>query len=141
MPTFAGHKSQIQISTAGAGGPFNAIPKLRSLSFPRNSEDIDASNNDSGGWTESLNGRKSWSVSGEYLLLSEDNAVQDALYDAWVNDSEIYVRILPIVESGTRYFEGLVVVGQLDLDEGQSDPAVVSFELRPRGPLTKATQA
>ena len=141
MPTFAGHNSRIAVSFDGENGTYLPLPKLRSIDMPRNSEEIDASNNDSGGWEEKLNGRKSWGLSGEYLLIDVADTVQDALHTAWINETEVWVDMMPKVGSGLRKFRGKAVVGVLDISLGQSDPASVSFEFRSRGAVEALTQA
>lgn len=140
MPVFGGFESQVYVSFAGPTGPWNRMPKMRDCSLEMNSDEIDASNHDTAGWKEKLNGLKEWSASGEYLLIDAGSTVQDQIEQAYLDNTTIDMLFVPKVGAGLRGYTGAAVVGTVSQKGPTSDPYTVSFELRSRGALSKVTQ-
>jgi predicted secreted protein len=140
MPVFAGKESQIDVNFAGGVGAFNPIPKLVETNLELTADEIDASSHDSAGWKEKLAGLKDWSLSGSYRLIDVSDAVQDGLETAFLNGTDVYIRLIPKRASGLRRYDGVAVVTNLSQSGPLNDPYDVSLELSSRGALTKATQ-
>lgn len=139
MPLFGGFESQIQLSFDG-GSTYNNLPKLSDLSPSFSADEIDVSNHDTGGWKEYLPGLLDGEVSGEYFLIDTDDATQTALENAYLNKSTFKAKIRPKVGSGLREYRGDFACTKLDQSGPTSEGYKVSFTLKQRSAITRASQ-
>lgn len=139
MPVFGGFEAQVQVSFDG-GTVYANIPKVTDCNLDLEANEIDASNHDTAGWEEKLNGLKKWGVSGEYLMIDVADTVQDALENAFLTNQTIKIKFRPKVGSGLKQYQGDCVVGKLSHSGPTGDAYKVSLELRSRGTLTRTAQ-
>lgn len=115
------------------GEEYKAVGAQRGASLSMNADQLDKTSKQSEGWTESLAGMKSWSISTDGLLILDDEGYL-ALEDAYMQGENVLVQMS--TKSGALY-EGEAIISSLDLDAPYDDLANYSVELTGAGKLEK----
>lgn len=125
----------VKINTGTTESPeYTTVAAQRGASLSMSSETLDKTSKDSDGWTESLAGIKSWSISTDGLLILDDKGYM-ALEDAFMADENVLVQLS--TKSGALY-EGDAIITSIDLDAPYDDLAKYSAELTGAGKLEKS---
>src|SRR5574341_717718 len=103
------------------------------------SDEIDATSKDSGGWREFLPGLKQWGGSAEGLYL-QANTGQDAVYNALVNGTTIKLRLRPKTGAGNDQWIGDAVITSYEPAGPLDDAIAVSIAFRGTGALANSVQ-
>jgi len=98
----------------------------------------DASNKDSAGWAEHIQGQKSWSISVEGLLDYSASYGVDELANLIINRTSVSVEF-GTGNTGDTKFSGTASLSSLEQDAPLEDVATYSGDLTGTGALTKAT--
>lgn len=98
----------------------------------------DASNKDSGGWAEHINGQRSWDVSldGHADMRNKENV--ETLYDLIANRSQVDIEVKTEV-TGDVTFTGTASLADMSLGAPNEDVATVSGSLTGTGALSKSS--
>lgn len=124
----------VKVNTGTAEVPeYTAVGAQRGASLSLSGEVLDKTSKQSDGWTESLSGMKSWSISTDGLLILDD-AGYLALETAYMNGENVVVQMH--TKSGALY-EGQAIITTIDLDAPYDDLASYSVELTGAGALVK----
>lgn len=124
----------IKVNTGTADTPeYTAVGAQRGASLSLSAETLDKTTKDSDGWTESLSGIKSWSISTDGLLILDDAGYM-ALEDAYMNGDNVLVQMA--TKTGALY-EGEAIIATIDLEAPYDDLANYSVELTGAGKLGK----
>ena len=110
-----------------------AIGGQKGCTLTMEAADIDVSNKNDFGWTSTIGGAKSWSVSCEGQFLTDD-AGQQAIMDAFVAGTDLAVELKNSTES--VYFSGTAQITSVEVDAQFDDVCALSIELQGVGPLT-----
>ena len=109
-----------------------AIGGQKGCTLTMEAADIDVSNKNDFGWTSTIGGAKSWSVSCEGQFLTDD-AGQQAIMDAFVAGTDLAVELKNSTES--VYFSGTAQITSVEVDAQFDDVCALSLELKGKGPL------
>jgi TP901-1 family phage major tail protein len=103
-------------------------------------EMMGATTKDSAGWEESLPGRKSWTISGDFLFTntSSSNKVFVDFFDAITAKTKLTVYFSTMVTGDTQYY-GSCYVESAELSAGTEENATYSVTLRGTGAISKGT--
>jgi TP901-1 family phage major tail protein len=129
----SGAKVKLFIKDATTG---TVLAGQRSATLNRDAETIDVTSKDTeGGFTESVQGMKSWSIEADGAYVESDTAY-DSLEDAYLAGTEVdcYIEF----PSGKKY-AGLAIVTSFPLEIPFDDLVSYSLSLQGTGPLTKTT--
>ena len=130
----------IQFSTDDV--TYDEVGRMTNASLSISMETRDTSTKDSAGWRELLEGQKSWSLSGDglvvYSLTSADGFAD--LFGYLGNRTNLYVKF-GSTASGEKYYSGRGFVTSLDQEAGLEDNVTFSFSFEGTGVLTEATNA
>ena len=116
----------------GAEGQKKAIGGQKGCTLTMEADTIDVSNKNDYGWTSTIGGAKSWSVSCDGQFLTDD-AGQQALMDAFVAGTNLNVELKNKTES--VYFAGTAQITSIEVDAQFDDVCALSIELQGVGPL------
>ena len=116
----------------GTEGNKKAIGGQKGCTLTMEAADIDVSNKNDFGWTSTIGGAKSWSVSCEGQFLTDDQG-QQALMDAFVAGTDVDVELKNTGE--TVYFAGKAQITSVEVDAQFDDVCALSIELKGKGPL------
>ena len=109
-----------------------AIGGQKGCTLTMEAADIDVSNKNDFGWTSTIGGAKSWSVSCEGQFLTDDQG-QQALMDAFVAGTDVDVELK---NTGESFFFFLnVYIFSVEVDAQFDDVCALSIELKGKGPL------
>lgn len=136
------NSSDVVIRIGTDGSTFTTIGKMTSASLSVSVETRDTTNKDSGAWNESLVGMKSWTLSGEGLVVYSNTgkATPDDVY-TYLNDrTEIYIEF-GSETADEIYYSGQGFITEFTNDSGFEDNATFSFSVQGNGALTQATRA
>lgn len=118
---------------------YEIIGKMTSASLAVSMATRDTSTKDSAGWMEVLEGQKSWTLSGEGLVVYSNSgkATPDDLFTFVSNRTKVYVKFGStttdeIAYSGQGYFT------EFSSDAGFEDNATFSFSFQGTSTLTQA---
>ena len=114
-------------------GEFVPVAAQRGASLSMSADTLDKTSKDGGGWSESLQGLKSWSISTDGLLIFDDVGYV-ALEEAFLNSENVMVQLAS--KSGTIY-EGDAIITTLDFDAPYDDLATYSAEFTGANKLEK----
>ena len=117
----------------GADSNKKAIGGQKGCTLTMEADSIDVSNKNDFGWASTIGGAKSWSVACDGQFIADD-AGQQALFDAFVADTEVQVEMKNTGE--TVYFAGKASISSLEVDAQFDDVCTLSVELQGIGPLT-----
>ena len=109
-----------------------------SHSFSRSMETRDATSKDSGGNSESLEGLRSWEVSGDFLF------AQDAAYGVDDLDAVIEARSVVVLRfesnvSGDKYWNGNAFMTELSVEAGTEESMSFSASFTGTGAINYTT--
>jgi predicted secreted protein len=130
----------IQFSTDGT--TYDEVGRMTSASLSISMETRDTSTKDSAGWRELLEGQKSWSLSGDGLVvysLTGADGFSD-LYGYLNGRTNLYVKF-GSVGSGEKVYSGRGFITSLDQEAGMEDNTTFSFSFEGTGALTEAANA
>lgn len=117
----------------GTGSTKKAIGGQKGCTLTMEAADIDISNKNDFGWTSTIGGAKSWSVSCEGQFITDDDG-QQALMDAFVAGTDVDVELKNTGE--TVYFAGKAQITSIEIDAQFDDVCTLSMELAGIGALT-----
>ena len=109
-----------------------AIGGQKGCTLSMEADSIDVSNKNDYGWTSTIGGAKSWTVSCDGQFLTDD-AGQQALMDAFVAGTNLNVELKNKNES--VYFAGTAQITSIEVDAQFDDVCALSIELQGVGPL------
>ena len=99
----------------------------------------DATTKDSSGWTDRLEGLRSWEISGEGLVAFDGTVDIDDIFTSYiVTRTAVTVKFSTEV-SGDVYWTGSAYLTGIDLDSPVEDNVSYSYTFSGTGALTKAT--
>lgn len=104
----------------------------KDASISMEAESIDISNKNDFGWSSTIGGAKSWSVSTNALFITDD-AGQKALIEAFVAGDNIEVELKN--EDETVYFAGTCQITSVEISAEYSDVCTMDMELAGIGEL------
>ena len=118
------------------------VGKMTSASLSVTMATRDISTKDSAGWMEVLEGQKSWTLSGEGLVVYNNTgkATPDDIYTLLSDRSQV------AIEFGSEttdeiYYSGSGFFTEFSTDAGVEDNATFSFSFQGTSTLTQGTQA
>lgn len=123
------------------GSTPTAILRQNDAQLSINSETVDISTKDTDGWRETMNGLKSWSISGSGFWAFNDAAGgnQSVLYNALFAQTALPVEFGTGI-SGDPKFSGSAVVTQWEASSsGASEATSYSYTFEGNGALTIGT--
>jgi TP901-1 family phage major tail protein len=130
----------IQFSTDGV--TYDEVGRMTNASLSISMETRDTSTKDSAGWRELLEGQKSWSLSGDGLVvysLAGAEGFAD-LFGYLGGRTNLYVKF-GSTASGEKYYSGRGFVTSLDQEAGVEDNVTFSFSFEGTGVLTETANA
>ena len=130
----------IQFSTDGT--TYDEVGRMTNASLSISMETRDTSTKDSAGWRELLEGQKSWSLSGDGLVvysLAGAEGFAD-LFGYLGGRTNLYVKF-GSTASGEKYYSGRGFVTSLDQEAGVEDNVTFSFSFEGTGVLTETANA
>ncbi len=116
----------------GADTNKRAIGGQKGCTLTMEADTIDVSNKNDFGWSSTIGGAKSWSVSCDGQFIADD-AGQQALFDAFVAGTNVQVEMKNSTES--VYFAGTASITSLEIDAQFDDVCTLSMELQGVGAL------
>lgn len=130
----------IRIGTDGVTYETIGLMTNASMSVTMSTRDI--SSKDSSGWMEVLEGQKSWTLSGEGLVVYNNSgkATPDDLYTHLSGRTLLYVEF-GSETTGEMYYSGTGYLTEFSTDASVEDNATYSFSFQGTGALTQGAQA
>ena len=110
----------------------NAVGGQKGCTLTMEAETIDVSNKNDFGWSSTIGGAKSWSVSCDGQFIAADVG-QKALMDAFVAGTDVQVEMKN--SDNTIYFAGTASITSLEVDAQFDDVATMTIELQGIGAL------
>ena len=110
-----------------------AVGGQKGCTLTMEAETIDVSNKNDFGWSSTIGGAKSWSVSCDGQFIANDEG-QKALMDAFVAGTEVQVEMKNTAQS--IYFAGKAAITSLEVDAQFDDVATMTIELQGIGALS-----
>lgn len=137
MATIVGRHAKVAISSDGIS--YTDIGKVTSASMSLDTDILDETNNDSGGYKESQYGDSQASLDVSFKFNSGDGGQAD-LFDSYDQKLPRYFRFRPEESAGEiEYsFQGRVSSISMDTETGAVEDG--SFTVESTGTITKATQ-
>ena len=111
----------------------NAVGGQKGCTLTMEADTIDVSNKNDFGWSSTIGGAKSWSVSCDGQFIANDVG-QKALMDAFVAGTDVQVEMKN--SDNTIYFAGTASITSLEVDAQFDDVATMTMELQGKGALT-----
>jgi TP901-1 family phage major tail protein len=134
--------TDVLISFSTNGTTYDKVGRMTSASLSISMETRDTSTKDSAGWRELLEGQKSWSLSGDGLVvysLTSADGFSD-LFGFLNNRTKLYVKF-GSAASGEKVYSGRAYLTSLDQEAGVEDNTTFSFSLEGDGALTEGTNS
>jgi predicted secreted protein len=130
----------IRIGTDGL--TYETIGKMTNASLSVTMGTRDVSTKDSSGWMEVLEGQKSWTLSGEGLVVYNNSgkATPDDIYGYLSGRTLLYVEF-GSTATDEKYYSGTGYVTEFSTDAGVEDNVTFSFSFQGTGTLTQGTQS
>lgn len=116
-----------------AAPSYKPIAAQRGATLNINTETLDISSKDSGGWKEAVAGQTSWSIEADGLL-TEDDLAYKKLEDAIMERETVKVQLQ--TKAGNKY-EGMAVITSSSLEAPYDDVATYSLSFEGASKLTK----
>ena len=110
-----------------------AIGGQKGCTLTMEADNIDVSNKNDYGWTSTIGGAKSWSVSCDGQFIATD-AGQKALVQAFIAGDEVKVEMRN--SDSSVYFGGTAAITSLEIDAQFDDVCTLSMELMGIGALS-----
>jgi len=130
----------VRIGTDGA--TYETVGKMTNASLSVTMATRDASTKDSAGWMEVLEGQKSWTLSGEGLVVYNNTgkATPDDIYGHLSSRTVIYIEF-GSEATDEKYYSGTGYFTEFSTDAGMEDNATFSFSFQGTSTLTQGTQS
>ena len=118
------------------------VGKMTSASLSVSMATRDTSTKESAGWMEVLEGQKSWTLSGEGLVVYNNTgkATPDDIYTYLSNRTAVAIEFGSETTDET-YYSGNGYFTEFTTDAGVEDNATFSFSFQGTGVLTQGTQS
>ena len=118
------------------------VGKMTSASLSVTMATRDISTKDSAGWMEVLEGQKSWTLSGEGLVVYNQTGktTPDEIYTLLSNRTAVAVEF-GSEATDEKYYAGSGFFTEFSTDAGVEDNATFSFSFQGTGVLTQGTQS
>ena len=118
------------------------VGKMTSASLSVTMATRDISTKDSAGWMEVLEGQKSWTLSGEGLVVYNNTgkATPDDIYTLLSNRTAVAIEF-GSETTDEKYYTGSGFFTEFSTDAGVEDNATFSFSFQGTGVLTQGTQS
>ena len=118
------------------------VGKMTSASLSVSMATRDTSTKQSAGWMEVLEGQKSWTLSGEGLVVYNNagKATPDEIYTLLSNRTAVAVEF-GSETTDEKYYSGSGFFTEFTTDAGVEDNATFSFSFQGTGVLTQGTQS
>lgn len=113
----------------------NKVAEIGTWKLDVDSDLIDVTSFDSGGWKESIQGLKSWSGSLEGNWNMSDTNGQKALQDALLGGTTVSLELRV---NGTNKYSGTAFIGKMSVEAPVDGKSTVSFDFTGSGALTYA---
>ena len=110
----------------------NAVGGQKGCTLTMEAETIDVSNKNDFGWSSTIGGAKSWSVSCDGQFIADDQG-QKALMNAFVAGTDVQVEMKN--SDNSIYFSGTAAITSLEVDAQFDDVATMTIELQGIGAL------
>lgn len=124
----------IKVNTGTESAPvWTIVGGQRNATLNKSTETIDVTSKDSGGWTESIPGRRSWSIEFDGLLILGDAALE-ALQTAWEQGQQVLVQY---TTPDGRAETGLATLTALNIEAGHGGPATAKGTLTGTGAIVR----
>lgn len=129
----------VRIGTDGV--TYENVGKMTNASLSVTMATRDISTKDSSGWMEVLEGQKSWTLSGEGLVVYNNSgkATPDDIYGHLSSRTLIYIEF-GSEATDEKYYSGTGYFTEFSTDAGVEDNATFSFSFQGTGTLTQGTQ-
>lgn len=129
----------VRIGTDGV--TYENVGKMTNASLSVTMATRDTSTKDSSGWMEVLEGQKSWTLSGEGLVVYNNSgkATPDDIYGHLSSRTLIYIEF-GSEATDEKYYSGTGYFTEFSTDAGVEDNATFSFSFQGTGTLTQGTQ-
>lgn len=130
----------VRIGTDGV--TYENVGKMTNASLSVTMATRDTSTKDSSGWMEVLEGQKSWTLSGEGLVVYNNSgkATPDDIYGHLSSRTLIYIEF-GSETTDEKYYSGTGYFTEFSTDAGVEENATFSFSFQGTGTLTQGTQA
>ena len=117
------------------------VGKMTSASLSVTMATRDISTKDSAGWMEVLEGQKSWTLSGEGLVVYNNTgkATPDDIYTLLSNRTAVAIEF-GSETTDEKYYSGSGFFTEFSTDAGVEDNATFSFSFQGTSTLTQGTQ-
>ena len=118
------------------------VGKMTSASLSVTMATRDISTKDSAGWMEVLEGQKSWTLSGEGLVVYNNTGktTPDEIYTLLSNRTAVAIEFGSATTDET-YYSGSGFFTEFSTDAGVEDNATFSFSFQGTSTLTQGTQS
>ncbi len=118
------------------------VGKMTSASLSVTMATRDISTKDSAGWMEVLEGQKSWTLSGEGLVVYNNTGktTPDEIYTLLSTRAVVVIQF-GSASSDEKYYTGSGFFTEFSTDAGVEDNATFSFSFQGTGVLTQGTQS
>ena len=118
------------------------VGKITSASLSVSMATRDTSTKESAGWMEVLEGQKSWTLSGEGLVVYNNTgkATPDDIYTYLSNRTAVAIEF-GSETTDEKYYSGSGFFTEFTTDAGVEDNATFSFSFQGTGVLTQGTQS
>lgn len=118
------------------------VGKMTSASLSVTMATRDISTKDSAGWMEVLEGQKSWTLSGEGLVVYNNagKATPDDIYTLLSNRAAVTIEF-GSETTDEKYYTGSGFFTEFSTDAGVEDNATFSFSFQGTSTLTQGTQS
>jgi len=118
------------------------VGKMTSASLSVTMATRDISTKDSAGWMEVLEGQKSWTLSGEGLVVYNNTgkATPDDIYTLLSNRTAVAIEF-GSETTDEKYYSGSGFFTEFSTDAGVEDNATFSFSFQGTSTLTQGTQS
>ena len=118
------------------------VGKMTSASLSVTMATRDISTKDSAGWMEVLEGQKSWTLSGEGLVVYNQTGktTPDEIYTLLSNRTAVAIEF-GSAATDEKYYAGSGFFTEFSTDAGVEDNATFSFSFQGTGVLTQGTQS
>ena len=118
------------------------VGKMTSASLSVSMATRDTSTKQSAGWMEVLEGQKSWTLSGEGLVVYNNagKATPDDIYTYLSNRTAVAIEF-GSETTDEKYYSGSGFFTEFTTDAGVEDNATFSFSFQGTGVLTQGTQS
>lgn len=136
------NSTDVVIQVSSDDVTYEIIGKMTSASLAVSMATRDTSTKDSSGWMEVLEGQKSWTLSGEGLVVYSNSGktTPDEIYTFVSNRSKVYVKF-GSTSSGEYAYSGQGYFTEFSNDAGFEDNATFSFSFQGTSTLTQAAVA